>query len=85
MKNRYGNTYDFCKISENKWEFTMAEDDMGFMRFGGREGQDGPDMSDLGFFDPSGGPFIGVGTELPMGTVSKISCEDGRIFLEVEA
>jgi hypothetical protein len=34
-------------------------------RFGGKEGQDGIDpRTDLGFFDPSGGPFVAVGSEI---------------------
>jgi hypothetical protein len=33
-------------------------------RFGGKEGQDGIDRTDLGFFDPSGGPFVAVGSKI---------------------
>jgi len=85
MKNRHGVPYDFRKITETQWEFVIEESEMQYMRFGGREGEKQIDMTDLGFVDPSGGPFIGVGKKLPFGTVKRISCEDGKIYLEVEA
>jgi hypothetical protein len=40
--------------------FNMDEEHIKYMRFGGKEGQDGIDRTDLGFFDPSGGPFVAV-------------------------
>ena len=31
---------------------------------GGKEDQEGIDPNDLGFFDPSGGPFVAVGSKI---------------------
>jgi hypothetical protein len=42
----------------------MDEEHIKYMRFGGKEDQDGIDMTDLGFFDPSGGPFVAVGSKI---------------------
>jgi hypothetical protein len=37
---------------------------MKYSRYGGKEGQDGIDMTDLGFFDPSGGPYVAIGSKI---------------------
>ena len=58
MKNRYGDEYHFEKVDENT--FTI-KGDLKYWRFGGREGQPRMDFTDVGFVDPSGGPFIEVG------------------------
>ena len=64
MKNRYGAEYTFVKYADNLYRFNMPEEDMKYMRMGGREGQEQIDMNDLGFFDPSGGPFVAVGSKI---------------------
>ena len=64
MKNRYGVEYSFVKYDDNLYRFNMDEEHMKYMRFGGKEGQDGIDRTDLGFFDPSGGPFVVVGSKI---------------------
>ena len=64
MKNRYGVEYTFVKYDDNLYRFNMDEEHMKYMRFGGKEGQDGIDRTDLGFFDPSGGPFVAVGSKI---------------------
>lgn len=58
MKNRYGNEYWFEPVEHNVYRVCG---DLKFWRFGGREGQSGIDLEDLGFCDPSGGPFISTG------------------------
>lgn len=64
MKNRYGVEYCFVKYDDNLYRFNMGEGSMNYMRFGGREYQEKIDMNDLGFFDPSGGPFVEVGGKI---------------------
>lgn len=64
MKNRYGVEYSFAKVEDNLYRFDMAESGMEYMSMGGREGQEQIDMNDLGFFDPSGGPFVSVGGKI---------------------
>lgn len=83
-KNRYGDEYWFENMEPNKYRFVMTGNSMKYCRFGGREMIEGVDMNDLGFFDPSGGPYIEIGTVLPFGTVKRIqSLEDG-IVMSVE-
>jgi len=60
MKNRYGDEFYWEKISDNEYKFVMSGTSLDYCRMGGREGQLEMDMNDLGFFDPSGGPFVGV-------------------------
>jgi hypothetical protein len=71
MKNRYGNEYNFEKVDENTYTIVG---DLSYWRFGGREGQERMDMNDLGFVDPSGGPFIQVGAQI-----------DGREIVRIRA
>ena len=95
MKNRHGVEYNFVHIADNLYRFDMEDSDSNLMRLGGKEGQEGIDMNDLGMFDPSGGPYIEVGSTLywdefkgsveqsPL-TVTKIFVRDDEIFVEVE-
>ena len=96
MKNRYGVEYSYVKYDDNLYRFNMDEEGIKYMRVGGKEGQDGIDRTDLGFFDPSGGPFVAVGSkiywdELHEGTkqepltVTKIMDRGAEgLFVEVE-
>jgi hypothetical protein len=43
---------------------TWPKKSMNYMRYGGREGQEEIDMNDLGFFDPSGGPYVAIGSKI---------------------
>lgn len=70
MKNRYGDEYRFEKISDNTY---TIKGDLKYWRFGGKEGQSEIDTNDLGFVDPSGGPFIAVGSKIENRTITKIS------------
>lgn len=86
MKNRYGDEYTFVRLKENEY---AIRGELQFWRFGGREGQQQMDMSNLGFVDPSGGPFIQVGMEIEGRKIVNISAEgdlDGtpEIVFEVE-
>lgn len=86
MKNRYGDEYSFEKVSDNTYTIVG---DLKYWRFGGREGQDQMDMSDLGFVDPSGGPFIALGAGIEGRKIIRIRADgdlDGvpSIMFEVE-
>lgn len=80
MKNRYGDEYHFEKLSENTYTIVG---ELNYWRFGGREGQQKMDDTDLGFVDPSGGPFISIGYPIEGRMVKRISFTDKLIF-EVE-
>jgi hypothetical protein len=96
MRNRYGVEYSYVKYDDNLYRFNMNEESMRYSRYGGREYQDGIDMNDLGFFDPSGGPFVSVGgkiywdeihegTEQEPLTVTRIMNRGAEgLFVEVE-
>lgn len=82
MKNRYGDEYHFNKVSENIYTIVG---DLKYWRYGGREGQPQMDFSDLGFVDPSGGPFIAVGGMIEGRKIKKISVvANDDIYFEVE-
>lgn len=83
-RNRYGDEYWFESIAPNQYRFHMTGNSMKYCRFGGREMQEGVDMTDLGMFDPSGGPYIGIDTELPFGKVKRIQSLEEGIILTVE-
>jgi hypothetical protein len=81
MKNRYGDEYRFRKLTDNTY---TIEGDLSYWRFGGREGQQQMDMSDLGFVDPSGGPFISIDYPIDGRLVKRIGLVEGKIVFEVE-
>jgi len=81
MKNRYGDVYGFRKLTDNTY---TIEGDLSYWRFGGREGQEQMDMSDLGYVDPSGGPFISIGYTIESRMVKRISLINEQIIFEVE-
>jgi len=82
MKNRYGNEYHFVKTGDN--EYTI-KGELTHWRFGGKEGEEGVSSSDLGFVDPSGGPFISIGYEIEGRKVTNIASNSEGIFFTVEA
>ena len=81
MKNRYGDEYMFEQIDANTY---TIKGDLNYWRYGGKEGQDTIDESDLGFVDPSGGPFISIGYMINGRPVKRIIARDGEIFFEVK-
>ena len=81
MKNRYDDEYHFEKVSENTY---TIKGDLKYWRFGGKEGQEHVDDSDLGFVDPSGGPFISMGYMIEGRTVTHISAKGEDIFFKVQ-
>jgi hypothetical protein len=86
MRNRYGDEYTFEVVNENTY---TIKGDLKYWRFGGREGQEQMDLSDLGFVDPSGGPFIEVGMKIEGREIVNISAADDldnepKILFEVK-
>lgn len=81
MKNRYGDEYWFEPVSENTYAICG---DLKYWRCGGKEGQDTIDQTDLGFVDPSGGPFIAPGYEIEGRKVVRISANNSTFLFEVE-
>jgi len=96
MKNRYGVEYSFVKCDDKLYRFDMSEEGMKYMRFGGKHLEEHIDHSDLGMFDPSGGPYVAVGSKIywdeirggkkgdkPL-IVERIRSTDDGIFVEVQ-
>lgn len=81
MRNRYGNEYHFEKVADDLY---TIEGELDYWRFGGKEGTEGIDRNDLGFADPSGGPFLSAGYEINGKKVSRIYLANEKIHLEVE-
>lgn len=81
MKNRYGDEYQFESVNDNTFTITG---DLKYWRYGGKEGQERIDFTDLGFVDPSGGPFIQVGMKIEGRVITRIRAEDDNIYFEVE-
>jgi len=81
MKNRHGDEYKFVEVDQDS--FTI-EGDLKYWRYGGKEGQESVDFNDLGFVDPSGGPFIALGMTINGRKIRRISALGERIFFEVE-
>lgn len=80
-KNRSGVAYTFEKLSE--YEYLFQIEDFGYGRMGGKEGQEKPDWSDLGMFDPAGGPYIALGTVLDDQEIVRISWHEDGFIVEV--
>ncbi len=81
MKNRYGDEYTFEKVNDNTYTIVG---DLKYWRYGGREGQDQMDLNDLGFVDPSGGPFVSVGSIIEGRKINKIRAKGEHIYFEVD-
>jgi hypothetical protein len=72
MRNRYGDEYTFDRVDENTY---TIKGDLKYWCFGGREGQERLDITDLGFVDPSGGPFIEIGAKIEGREIVSISAD----------
>lgn len=81
--NRYRNQYWFEQITNATYRFVMEGDSMKYCRYGGKEGQESIDPSDLGMFDPSGGPYIGLDTKVDGKRIVKIVYTDKGFVVEV--
>ena len=84
-KNRYGDRYRWEPSTlENAYVFRMEGTSMEFCRFGGREGQDRLYRNDLGMFDPSGGPYVALGTKIDGKEIVKIISLEDTFIVEVK-
>lgn len=87
MKNRYGDEYGFKQLDDCHY---TIEGGLKYWRYGGREGQEHMDFTDLGFVDPSGGPFIELGMLIEGRRIVNISVDStdldnpDRIIFRVE-
>lgn len=81
MRNRYGVEYRFEQVSDNTYTIKGA---LEYWRYGGQESQDRLDYSNLGFVDPSGGPFIGLGYKIEGRKVVRIRVVFDTIYFDVE-
>lgn len=70
--NRYNDNYKWVVENETTYRFEMAGDSMKYCRFGGREGVEGVDTSDLVMFDPSGGPYVALGMEIDGKSITRL-------------
>ena len=82
--NRYRDTYRWTPKGDNKYLFEMGGNSMDYCRMGGREGVKGIDMSNLGMFDPSGGPYVGLGTEIDGKPIIRIGSTFNGMVVEVD-
>lgn len=82
MRNRYGVEYCFEQVSDNTYTIKGA---LEYWRYGGQEGQERIDYDNLGFVDPSGGPFIGLGYRIEGRKVVRIRSRDDQLLFEVES
>lgn len=62
--NRYSDSYMWEATDKHTYKFIMEDQAMKYCRFGGRKGQSGVALDDLGMFDPSGGPYVCLGMEI---------------------
>jgi hypothetical protein len=83
MKNRYDVEYTFVKYDDKLYRFNMSEEGMKYSRYGGKEGQDGIDMTDLGFFDPSGGPYVAIGSKIYWDEIHEGTNQDPLIVTKI--
>lgn len=81
MKNRHGEEYFFVPFTDNTYTITG---ELKYWRYGGREGQEQMDFNDLGFVDPSGGPFIELGMHIGTRKIVKIRAAGQELFFDVE-
>lgn len=80
--NRYSDSYMWEAINDTTYKFVMDDKVMKWCRFGGREGQDSVDTSNLGMFDPSGGPYISIGMEIDGKPITRIYSEADTMYVE---
>lgn len=82
MKNRYGDEYEFKQLDENT---ATIVGDLKYWRYGGKEGQEHLDDSNLGFVDPSGGPFIQIGMKIFGRAITNIDASGEQILFTLES
>lgn len=86
MKNRYNDEYKFEQVKDKVYKLVG---DLKHWRYGGKEGIPGVDVDDLGFADPSGGPYMEVDgavfvDPITKKIIKKIWVEGKDLYLEVK-
>lgn len=81
MRNRNGDDYFFRKVSEDIY---TIEGTLKYWRYGGNDGEDYVDYNNLGFVDPSGGPFIARGATIEGRRIARIFTKDDKIYFEMQ-
>lgn len=81
MYNRYGVAYAFEPVNANTYKLVGNFNE--YTRYGSRGMESGVDLNDLGFIDPAGGPFIGLGGLVEGREVVNISSTPEGIFIKV--
>lgn len=82
-QNRYRDRYWFEPVDGKPKHFKVCGK-LEYWRYGGQEGEPTVDMSNLGFADPSGGPFMDKGFKFDGGVAKRIYVEGQDLFIEVE-
>lgn len=82
--NRYNDEYTFVPLTPNTYQFRMTGegDSLAYCRCGGKIGQDALDTNDLGMFDPSGGPYVSIGTRVDNKPITRIYQKDNTFYVE---
>lgn len=80
MINRHGVQYSFEPIDKNTYK--LIGDFGNFIRYGAMDGETKVDFNNLRFVDPSGGPFIGIGSFVDGREVTKISAKGTEVFFK---
>ena len=70
--NRYRDEYKWIREGD-AYRFEMSGDSMQYCRYGGKEGDEGLDITDLGMFDPSGGPYVSLGDTIDDKPITRLS------------
>lgn len=80
MRNRNGEEYRFVPVNGNAY---TIEGDLKYWRYGSKA-DEALDWTDLGFADPSGGPFISLGMLIEGRKIVRIRADGPQLLLEVE-
>ena len=80
MKNRHGDEFNFEKIDDNTYTIVG---NLKYWRYGGQDGENTINYGNLGFVDPSGGPFISQGYLIEGRKVIRIAAVGEKLFFEV--
>jgi len=82
-RNRYGDWWWWTKESENTYKFNMTGNWMDYCRIMGDMNEDNTGIDTICMFDPSGGPYIAVGSLVDGKPITKIYPQDDTYYVEV--
>jgi len=81
--NRYNDKYKWIP-EDGAYRFEMSGDSMSYCRYGVKEGDDRLDLTALGMFDPSGGPYVSLGMTIDDKPITKLSVTLSGVIAECE-